>query len=135
MAVKEISNSQAADNSPTDPSGCEWGKKLDTMRALRRGWNGYDAEPPSALAIATATGYLDQLASEQFAPARVAPSVVGGVGVTCRNGDRRVYVEFYNDGRVHALFAHGEDAETTPVDPTTAGFHNLLIRAREYLDA
>lgn len=51
MAVKEISNSQAADNSPTDPSGCEWGKKLDTMRALRRGWNGYDAEPPVCLLL------------------------------------------------------------------------------------
>src|SRR6185437_5938648 len=98
MAVEEISNSAVADNSPTVSSNCEWGKKLDAMSALQRGWNGYDAEPPSALAIATARNYLGHLSAEQLSPTRVAPSVVGGVGVTCRKADHRVYVEFYNDG-------------------------------------
>jgi len=133
--VSEIANAPVTDAKPEIPNNGDWRKKLDAMRSLRIGWNGYDAKPPSELAVTTASSYLDQLASEQLAPTRVAPSVVGGVGITCRKGDRGVYVEFYNDGRVHALFAHGEDAATTSVDPTAAGFHNLLIRAREYLDA
>ena len=33
------------------------------------------------------------------------PSVIGGVGITWRREVREAYVEFYNDGTIHALLS------------------------------
>lgn len=85
---------------------------LDDMSALTRGWNGYDAEPPSGEATGSARAYLTTL-SGGVTPDRVAPSAVGGVGCTFRGRQtgRFVYVEFYNDGHYHTLFSRGEGVE------------------------
>lgn len=85
--------------------------------------------------MANAERFLSVMEEEQFPPTRVAPSVVGGVGITRRNGEKRVYVEFYNDGRVHALLAEKEEAATAAVEVSTRGFMEFLQRARGYLDA
>ena len=105
------------------------------MQTLQAGWNGYEAEPPSELALETARRFIAVLESESLPPTRVAPSVVGGVGITRKVGERRVYVEFYNDGSVHSLFAEGEEAETAAVAPTSEGFLAIASRMRAYLDA
>ena len=48
----------------------------------------------------------------------MAPSAVGGVGITIRGGDRKVYFEFYNDGVVYVLFADlAEHTNMRPVRP------------------
>jgi len=69
-----------------------------------------------------------------FPPTRVAPSVVGGVGITRKLGDRRVYFEFYDNGAGHALFALGEQATTSPISISTPGFTDVIAEARAYLD-
>lgn len=112
----------------------EWFRKLEAMKGLKSGWNGYDAEPPDERALANSRAFLQSLLFEQFPPTRVAPSVVGGVGITRKVGERRVYVEFYNSGIVHALLAEGEKAETMPVEASPEGFRAFVARAREYLD-
>jgi len=112
-----------------------WNEKLRLMRQLHTGWNGYDAEPPSELALANAEQLLEAMEREQFPPTRVAPSVVGGVGITRRNGEKRVYVEFYNDGRVHSLLAEKEEAATAAIEVSTRGFTDFIHRARGYLNA
>lgn len=120
----------------TQPRGPhDWTTNLDVMQTLQAGWNGYDAEPPSELALETARRFITVLESESLPPTRVAPSVVGGVGITRKVGERRVYVEFYNDGSVHSLFAEGEEAETVAVAPTPEGFRAIASRMRVYLDA
>lgn len=86
--------------------------KLDSFYKLERGWDGYHAESPNEEAISQTKTYLDWIElyppdnPELFRNLRVAPSVIGGVGVTFKNGQNRVYVEFFNDGNIYSLFSN-----------------------------
>ena len=82
------------------------------MASLAKGWDGYDADPPTPAAIGRAKAYIDALAGRAILPSRVAPSVVGGVGVTARRFGRRVYAELRNDGKIGMLMARRDDAES-----------------------
>lgn len=109
--------------------------KLDAMAELRPGWNGYNAPAPNEAALRGARSFLSTLQQHRLPPHRVAPSVMGGVGVTLRHEARKVYVEFYNDGTAHALFSAGQDdMHTRPVSISAEGFATLLDEARKYLD-
>ena len=92
-----------------------WALKISDMLYLRDGWNSYSAPAPNGEAIVNAHKFLNDAA---IAPVRVAPSAVGGVGITYRNGDRKVYVEFFNAGGAHGLFADDlkQETHTLPVD-------------------
>src|SRR5437016_5492722 len=90
-----------------DNTWSSWWNRLDLIASLQPGWNGYSATVPSPLAVANARSFLIQLRASHLIPTRVAASVVGGVGVTRRDGQRKVYVEFYNNGSAHALFSDG----------------------------
>lgn len=81
-----------------------WLLKLSAMISLQKGWDGYDADPPSSLAIAKAQEFLHDMERLGCRPTRVAPSVIGGIGVTRESGDHRAYVEFHNNGQIVALF-------------------------------
>jgi hypothetical protein len=119
------------DNSPPD----QWLTKLQSFRDLTRGWNGYDAPAPSDAAFASAEAFLDALQRAGSVPSRLAPSVVGGIGITLRNGDRKVYFEFYNAGRVCALFSDGEtDPQVDDVPADAPGYERIIAKAGEYLD-
>jgi|SRR5271166_2897154 len=113
----------------------KWQQKVDSLAALADGWNGYDAPAPSKLARETAKRFLSQL-GQRAEPARVAPSAEGGVGVTHRAGPRRVYVEFFNDGEVCALFSDDASSPVSKsVSPDFPGFKNLIDEIRNYLNA
>lgn len=112
-----------------------WQQKLEKLIKLEQGWDSYDADPPSSLAVNNARGFLSHLISHRQEPTRLAPSVVGGVGITRRQGDRKVYVEFYNDGGILALFSDG--VSEPDVKLVTVGyqqFNGLLAEMRAYLD-
>jgi hypothetical protein len=114
----------------------KWGVKLEHMRKLKAGWNGYSAQPPSHSAIVTAKSFLYALLDERSEPSRVAPSAEGGVGVTHKGKRRRVYVEFFNDGQVLALFSDGKShPKSERINPGTDQFRALTKKIREYLDA
>lgn len=114
----------------------QWSRKLDKMERLEEGWNGYSAPAPSALAIRTARRFLSRLLAEPYEPTRVAPSSVGGVGFTHKKGNRRVYVEFFNDGQVYALFSDNEIAPRSQrVQPDFHQFRELIGQIKGYLDA
>ena len=85
-------------------------RAFEELKTLRQGWDSYDAPPPSAIAIANARRFVELAARK---PERIAPSAVGGVGVSHRENGRKVYTEFYNDGRVYALYS------ARPAEPTT----------------
>ena len=113
----------------------KWQQKVDSLAALGEGWNGYDAPAPSELSRETAKRFLSQL-GQRGEPARVAPSAEGGVGVTHRAGRRRVYVEFFNDGEVCALFSDDDSPPVSKsVPPDFLGFRNLIDEIRNYLNA
>ena len=111
-------------------------EKLDSWRGLAPGWDGYSASPPSSLAIENAKEFLTLLCGSELVPARVRPSVASGIGLTIRAGRRKVYVEFYNDGTVYALFSDGEsELETRQVQGKQDDYSALIGQTREYLNA
>lgn len=87
--------------------------KLTSFSSLDEGWDGYAAVPPSKLACENAREFVEVLSLAKLFPSRCKPSVVGGVGVTLKNGCRRVYVEFYNNGSAHALKSDGTHEPVT----------------------
>lgn len=112
-----------------------WSEKLEALPKLMDGWDSYDAPSPNATAIGTARIYLAAVEKAGFEPTRIEPSVMGGVGITHRQGNRKVYVEFYNDGKVHALFSDRTPAmRTRPVATDTESCKGFIEEAREYLN-
>jgi hypothetical protein len=117
----------------------KWRALLGRLRSLVNladGWDSYRAPAPQSDAISHAECFLNQLSRADVLPSRLSPSVVGGIGVTFREGQRKSYVEFYNNGTVYALFSDGESEPTTQqVEPTENGYARLLAEIRNYLNA
>ena len=69
-------------------------------------------------------------------PDRLAPSAVGGVGITYGRGPRKAYLECYNNGQAVLLLsdAEAEQMQTCKVEPTADGLSNLSNVIKEYLD-
>jgi hypothetical protein len=113
-----------------------WAVNLARMSRLPKGWNGYNAPPPSERARLIAQSFLDVLLKEDMEPSRLAPSAVGGVGLSRRKNGRKVYVEFFNDGKVFALFSDGETGPISrEVELGHQHFKALVGEMRDYLDA
>lgn len=110
--------------------------KLDSLSQLDDHWDGYSAPPPSEEACLNAREFLQVLSLAELLPKRCKPSVVGGIGITFRHGDRKVYVEFYNDGRIHTLNSDGvTEPITGGVDPSYSAYLRLVKEIRDYLNA
>ncbi len=117
-------------------SETSWEGEFAKISRLQGGWNGYTAPAPSKLAIDLARSFVDSLLREKYEPRRLAPSVVGGIGVTHRKDDKTAYVEFYNDGRILALFSDDvNDPEIKRIEPSYQSFKKLIKEMRDYLDA
>lgn len=116
----------------------EWCGLFDKLRSyshLADRWDGYCAQPPLTIATKQSRDFLCALQYSNLRPTRLRPSVVGGIGVTFRKGKRKSYVEFYNDGTVHALFSDGEsEPEMRDVSPTPAGYRPIIADIQEYLN-
>lgn len=78
---------------------------LDELAYFQLDWDSYGAEPPNDWAIDEAIGMVTLFVNRM--PDRIKPSVIGGVGITFYNDDKKVYVEIYNDEKVYALFSDG----------------------------
>ncbi len=112
-----------------------WQTKFVQLSKLRDGWNGYNAPAPSEKAIRTAQSFVDMLLREKYEPKRLSPSAVGGVAVTQRSREKKVYVEFFNDGTVFALFSDGNSEPISKeVIPGYQSFKALVKEMREYLN-
>jgi hypothetical protein len=112
---------------PIDKS--RWQPILDAMRNLATGWDGYSAVPPTDTAIDLARLVLAEMEASGMPPTRLAPSVIGGVGLTQRIDMRKVYIEVRNDGRAYALMSNGEVSQALPIEISTEGLRdwNRLI--------
>ena len=76
--------------------------KLQSFRSLEAGWNGFEAEPPSDMAITQARKVLRVLHELRFKPTRIDPSAEGGVGLTFLAGDLYGDIECFNSGEILA---------------------------------
>jgi hypothetical protein len=111
-------------NTPTWPG---WFEKLESLHSLKDGWNGYTAASPNAKSIENAHLFLQVMQLEAAEPTRVAPSAMGGVAITRRIGNRKVFVEFYNDGRVYSLFSEkSSEMNVVPVAADSLSFRALI---------
>ncbi len=77
-------------------------KALNQLRELTVGWDSYDAEPPSELALHTTNLILDKLQAAGLSPHSVIPTVEGGVGIVFINGTEYADIECFNDGEILA---------------------------------
>lgn len=110
-------------------------KQLDDMHKVVDGWNGYSAPAPSAFAIDNARQFVNELYKVVPTAMRVAPSAVGGVGITLSKGEKAVYVEFYNDGSIYRmLIDNGIDTDVQPVRPDAHNLELLASEATDYID-
>ena len=113
----------------------KWFAQLGSFRALRAGWNSYTAPAPEDMAIRSAGMFLAELRAQGCEPTRVAPSAMGGIAITRRQGDRKGFVEFYNNGKVYALFADRKgDMRVVPVQADAPSFRRLILEMRDYLN-
>ena len=109
--------------------------RIDDMRTIDDGWNGYSAPAPSALAINNARQFVNELYGVGTTAMRVAPSAIGGVGITLSKGEKSVYVEFYNDGSIYRmLIDDGIDTDVQPVRSDARNLELLASEATNYID-
>ena len=110
--------------------------KLHAFLDLQEGWNGYGAPPPNVKAVCSAATAFIVLQALQSLPDRLAPSAVGGVGITYRNGKRKAYLECYNNGKIVLLLsdADAEQLTTHKINPTQEGFAQLPGKIEDYLN-
>jgi hypothetical protein len=134
VVVCYAADTQAAYH-PAESRAAAWQTKFSQLSQLQNGWNGYDAPAPSAKAILMAQGFVETLLKEKYEPKRVAPSAVGGVAVTQRKHNRKIYVEFFNDGKIFALFSDGSSEPLSKeILPSHQSFKALMKEMQEYLD-
>jgi hypothetical protein len=108
--------------------------KLGRFGSLRKGWDSYSAPPPSKRAIENVRGFIERLQKQSSLPSKLAPSVVGGIGVTFKRGSLKAYVEFSNKGSVHSLFSDGvADPTVEKVQPNDRTYDELIARIATYL--
>ena len=91
--------------------------KIDSFKALAKGWDSYNADPPSEAAMRTAR----ILIGEGLRPDRLCPSVVGGIGLTFKAKDPQgtrdyTYVEIYNNNTVYRMDVVGEDIKVVQIN-------------------
>lgn len=109
--------------------------RLDEMTGLSVGWNGYAAPPPIDGSVALTKRIIRVFADEGIQPTRIAPSVVGGVGITFRQANRRAYVEIDNAGAVYLLLSDKESQPSTSRIENGKGHWRKLVRTiRAHID-
>lgn len=113
-------------------------RQLDSLASLNAGWDGYDADAPSASVINEARKVLRSLQNELARPDKVGPSAEGGVAITFRSsGGRRVQIEILNNGE---RFAHLYDLQGNSnthewlEEEIDDNFEGLLGPVRAYLE-
>lgn len=86
-----------------EPAGLpEKFRQLESLSGLVKGWDGYQAEPPSATALENARSLLEALSGMEVVPERVGPSADGGVALILSTHPPYRAIECFNDGEIVA---------------------------------
>jgi hypothetical protein len=96
-------------------------RHLNSAADLAPGWDGDGSEPPNTTARALAAKILDLLEGAPLSPARLTPTVEGGIALSFVEGTSRAVIEVYNTGEIAAATYsdHGEPTvwEPGPTEP------------------
>jgi len=107
--------------------------QIRSYALLERGWDSYDAEPPTQAVVERSVGFDWYIRQFGLSPRCVNPSVVGGVGFTFGKRPNYVYVEFRNTGSMHAAFTSNGKTHVVAVQQDEAGYADLMAKIREHL--
>lgn len=79
-------------------------RTIEKLRLLKKGWNGYSADPPNWKAVARAKVVIDRLATMNDSPriSSICPDAEGGIHIYFDNGQKTAYFDCSNDGTVTA---------------------------------
>jgi hypothetical protein len=123
----------SARHTPSD-GWAEWFAKLDALETPPKDWNPSLGPLPTPGVLSQTRAFLAQLRLAGKMPSRLSLSVIGGIGITFRRGERKVYVEFSNKGSVHALFSdNSTDPEVKRIPQDVTGYSNLIEEVEQYL--
>lgn len=113
----------------------KWTTKLNACLDLEEGWNGDYSPPPSQLAVYNGSVFLKALRKENCEPTRIAATAMGGVAITRKVNNRKVLVEFYNDGRVYFLFSDRESGnmDVKPLQLDQGSLTRFIASMRDFL--
>ena len=101
----------------------------DSVTKLEKNWDSFKADPPNAPSIAKARKFLLGCGLQEVD--RVSPTSVGGIAITFRNKYREVFIEFYNNEKVFALFSEDDSEQMDVKEVTDNG--KLIVQIKEYL--
>jgi hypothetical protein len=106
---------------------------LETLRTLRSGWDSYDAEPISGVAIRAAKnllvllpGFMSAQAPEHSRPWAIAPMVDGGVQLEWRQAGKALEVEVGPHGEYAYLYIESEGDTRTFEEDNNVPFGKIL---------
>lgn len=74
-------------------------KKIDDFSKLNKGWNSYKADPPTHWSIVTAKHLVVICNANDIHFDHVAPSVLGGIGIT-KDNSNEIFIEILNDKNI-----------------------------------
>ena len=140
MSIVRLGKTIEADNEPqaqlisvVDPDWAKWFDKLEAFTSQPKDWPPECGTFPSREVVGSARVFLEVLRQHARKPSRLSPSVVGGIGITFKCADRKVYVEFSNKGSVLALFSDGvTDPQVEKISPDENGYSGLIARIKTY---
>jgi len=108
--------------------------RLGKTARLNRGWDTYGGDPPNALASMIAANVLTALEAEALPPARLLPSVEGGIAITFAEDNGRAEIEIYNTGEIAAAaYAGTQDPTAWEFGPNEDEIKIAINRIREHL--
>lgn len=118
------------------PDWNKWFQKVEQALILEEGWNGDDAPPPEFDAALHASRLLEAMRRAGYHPTRIAASAMGGIAITRKVGNKKVLVEFYNDGRVYYLFSDRSSGsmDVKPLLLDQDSLTKFIASMREYLN-
>lgn len=99
--------------------------KLETLRSLKKGWDSYDAEPPSALACSIAKKVLDALERKEAFAEKLIPTSDGSLLLKHKVGTGLATWEIDNDGEIGVMI-EVEGADPTFHSPSSTAIRDLV---------
>jgi hypothetical protein len=110
-------------------------ERLSSIKSLNNGWDGYDAEPPTDIALRLCQMAIGLLHEMNFRPARIAPSVDGGIALCFFVGEKYADLECCNSGEIAAIIKDRVRGfrKTWDIDPTQEQIKEALREIREFI--
>lgn len=79
--------------------------KIESMSFLQKGWDSYDAEPPSKSSIDRAKSFVLKCVGAKLPIVAVNPTIVGGVAIKFKKKSYRGFIEVLNTGTINVVLS------------------------------